>query len=76
MSMLRLLAAVVGLVELLFPRRTVDFWLSRAVTEDSNVEWVYTAARVEGALLLWWALRSSGSGDEDEPTPDSAPADD
>jgi hypothetical protein len=52
--------ALVGLVELLFPRRVVDFWMGLAAAEGSDVElrpWVYTAARVEGLVLLLWALR-------------------
>jgi hypothetical protein len=58
--MLRALLAVVGLVELLRPRETVDFWMTLAVEDPDAVElrpWVYTVARVEGALLLLWALR-------------------
>lgn len=72
----RLAAGVLGLAELLVPRRTVDFWTSRAVTDDSDVEWrpwVYTIARVEGVVLLWWALRSGGT--EQEAAPDDAAAD-
>lgn len=65
--LLRLLALVVGLLELLAPRALVDFWFALAVTDESDAElrpWVYTAARVEGVLLVLWALRSRGSGDE------------
>jgi hypothetical protein len=65
--LLRLVALVVGLFELLAPRKTVDFWFALATTDEGDAElrpWVYTAARVEGALLLLWALRSRGSGDE------------
>jgi hypothetical protein len=48
-----------GLAELLFPRQFVDFWMSYAVEEDGEVRlrpWVYTAARVEGAVIVLWAL--------------------
>jgi hypothetical protein len=65
--MLRLLALLVGLAELLAPRKMVNFWLSLAVTPESDAEarpWVYTAARVEGVALVWWALRAGGSGAE------------
>jgi hypothetical protein len=61
--MLRLLALLVGLLELVAPREMVNFWLSLAVTDESDAElrpWVYTAARVEGAALVLWALRPRG----------------
>ncbi|MEF8818756.1 MAG: hypothetical protein V5A31_09250 [Haloferacaceae archaeon] len=61
---LRLVALVVGLLELAAPHALVDVWMSLATTDESNTElrsWVYTAARVEGALLVVWALRSRGS---------------
>jgi len=70
--LLRLVAVVVALFELLAPRRTVDLWMSLATADGEDVElrpWVYTAARVEGAALLLWALRPRGSGDEDHPEP-------
>ena len=64
---LRVLAFAFGLAELLAPRRLVDFWMNLASVED-DVElrsWVYTAARIEGVLLLLWALgagRSNADG--------------
>jgi hypothetical protein len=60
---LRVLAFVFGLAELLAPRHLVDFWMNLASVED-DVElrsWVYTAARIEGVLLLLWALRAGRS---------------
>lgn len=60
---LRTLAFVVGLVELLAPRRLVDFWMGVA-TEDGELRpWVYTVARVEGVLLVLWALTRGRGGD-------------
>lgn len=62
----RLALGVLGFVELVWPRRTVDFWMRLAARDGEDVElrpWVYTAARVEGVLLLLWALtrgRSDG----------------
>jgi hypothetical protein len=59
---------VLGVLELLVPKRVVDFWMDRAVTPDSDVElrpWVYTAARVEGLVIILWAL-TRGRGDDDE----------
>lgn len=56
--LLRLALAAVGVVELVWPRRTVDFWMDLAA-QDDDVElrsWVYTAARVEGVLILVWVL--------------------
>jgi hypothetical protein len=55
----RLAILALGLLELLAPRRLVDFWMDRAVTPDSDFElrpWVYTAARVEGLVIVLWAL--------------------
>ena len=55
----RTLLLAVGLIELLVPKRMVDFWMKLAA-EDGDVElkpWVYTVARIEGALIVLWALR-------------------
>jgi len=63
----RPLLFVVGLVELLAPRRMVDFWMDLAVTPDSDVElrpWVYTVARLEGLIIVLWALSRDRGGDE------------
>lgn len=63
---LRTLLLGLGLLELLVPRRLVDFWMNLAVADgDDSVElrpWVYTAARLEGAVFVLWALRSRGGG--------------
>ncbi|WP_324663668.1 hypothetical protein [Haloarcula sediminis] len=64
---LRILLVVVGLAELLAPRKVVDFWMGLATT-DPDVElrpWVYTAARLEGVAILLWVLASGrGNGEE------------
>lgn len=55
---LRTLLVLLGLAELLAPRRVVDFWMGLAAKSD-DVElrrWVYTAARMEGLVILLWAL--------------------
>ncbi|WP_178915915.1 hypothetical protein [Natronomonas gomsonensis] len=55
---LRLLLAFLGLLEVAFPKPLVDFWMNLA-TEDDDVElrpWVYTAARIEGVLILLYVL--------------------
>ena len=60
---LRLALGALGLVELLWPRRTVDFWMDLAAEGVEDVElrpWVYTAARVEGILVLLWVLGTAG----------------
>ena len=57
---------VLGIVELLAPRQLVDFWMGAAVTDESEVDlqpWVYTAARIEGVLIVLWALRRVGTAD-------------
>lgn len=61
--LVRLGLAALGVAELLWPRRTVDFWMGLAAPGGQDVElrpWVYTAARVEGVLLLLWALGAFG----------------
>lgn len=60
----KLALAVLGVVELLYPRRVVDYWMRRAVNGDQEVElrsWVYTAARLEGLVILLWLV---SRGDE------------
>ncbi|MFB6091800.1 MAG: hypothetical protein ABEK02_02190 [Haloquadratum sp.] len=59
---LRLLALAFGIGELLAPRALVDAWMRLATTDDGDVRsWVYTAARIEGVLLVLWALSRSKS---------------
>jgi len=58
--LLRIAALILGVLELLRPRAVVDFWMTFAVDDDDDVSlrpWVYTAARVEGVVLVLWALR-------------------
>jgi len=57
--LLRIAALVLGVLELLRPRGVVDFWMHLATDEDdvSLRPWVYTAARIEGVVLVLWALR-------------------
>ena len=58
----RLLVALVGLVEVLAPRRIASFWVSLCCRNPDQVElrpWVIHAIRIEGlALLGWVAWRS------------------
>ena len=55
--LLRILAAVTGLFELLVPRQFVDWWMGVATDDDGDLKpWVYTVARIEGAVLLLWAV--------------------
>ena len=59
---LRLALAALGVAELVWPRRFVDFWMGLAARSGEDVDlrsWVYTAARLEGALLLAWAVARS-----------------
>ncbi|MFB6101358.1 MAG: hypothetical protein ABEJ73_02200 [Haloplanus sp.] len=56
--LVRLAALVLGVAELLRPRRVVDFWMDLAAEGDVTIRsWVYTAARIEGILLVLWAVR-------------------
>ena len=61
--LLRVIALVLGLCELLITRPLVDFWMGLAA-EGDDIElrpWVYTAARVEGVLLIAWSLKGGCS---------------
>jgi hypothetical protein len=54
---LRLVLLVLGVLELLRPRMVVDFWVGLAATNSDEIDlrpWVYSAARVEGVLLVLW----------------------
>lgn len=56
--LLRTAALVLGLVQALRPRRVVDFWMNLATEADGTLRpWVYTAARIEGVVVVVWALR-------------------
>ncbi|QIO21768.1 hypothetical protein [Haloarcula sp. JP-L23] len=71
---LRLLLLAVGLLELAAPRKMVDFWMDLAA-EDGDVElkpWVYSVARIEGAVIvLWVLLRGRGGGHSEAETVDA-----
>ncbi|WP_435066949.1 hypothetical protein [Haloplanus sp. C73] len=57
--LLRLAVLAVGVAELLRPRAVVDFWMDLATADDdvSLRPWVYAAARIEGLVLVLWAVR-------------------
>jgi hypothetical protein len=64
---LRAIALVLGIVELIAPRRLVDFWMGLAAADEVELRsWVYTAARIEGVFLVLWALKGGCSGGDDE----------
>lgn len=57
--LIRAALGLIGLAELVRPRETVDFWMGLAAENPDAVDlrpWVYTAARVEGVLILVWVL--------------------
>ncbi|MFB6090589.1 MAG: hypothetical protein ABEJ97_05970 [Halobellus sp.] len=61
--LLRATALAFGIAELLAPRRVVDFWMSLATDDDGEPRrWIYAAARIEGVLLVLWALTRGRSG--------------
>ncbi|WP_135851595.1 hypothetical protein [Halorussus salinus] len=54
----RLALLAIGLLEALYPRRVVDFWMNLAA-EEGDVElrpWVYRVARLEGISIVLWVL--------------------
>ena len=58
---LRLVLAVFGIVELLFPRKVVDYMMDVSTTAETTYElkpWVYGLARLEGFVFVlvafWW----------------------
>lgn len=62
--LLRIAVLLLGLAEILRPRRVVDFWMTLATDGDGSPRrWVYAAARIEGLLLVLWAVRRRGSSD-------------
>lgn len=55
---LRFVALAVGIAQLLRPRAVVEFWMALATDDDVSLRpWVYAAARIEGLVLVLWALR-------------------
>jgi hypothetical protein len=55
--MFRVVLLLLATLELLYPRRVVNFWMNLAAAGEAPVElrpWVYTAARVEGVVILVW----------------------
>jgi hypothetical protein len=54
------LLSLLGVVELLFPRRLVDFWMRFLVEDGEDVTvrpWAYSLVRLEGIVILLWAAR-------------------
>ncbi|WP_231189710.1 hypothetical protein [Haladaptatus sp. DYF46] len=57
--MLRLVVALFGIIEALFPRRLIDVATRASYEGDEEFEpkpWVVTAARIEGILFVLLAL--------------------
>lgn len=55
-------AAIVGLIELLAPKQVANFWLATCCKNSEEIElrsWIGTAVRIEGLMLLGWALWDS-----------------
>ena len=64
----RIVLAVFGVIELLFPRQVVDSMMDVTTTAETTYEfksWVYTLARVEGLVFVlvafWWG-KNRGEG--------------
>ena len=58
----RLALLAIGLLEALYPRRVVDFWMNLAA-EEGDVQlrpWVYRVARLEGVVIVLWVLARRG----------------
>lgn len=66
--MLRALLVGFGLLELLFPKQVVDIGIRLAFDTEGDVEpkpWVYTVARIEGAVFVLLALWKLGGSSKD-----------
>lgn len=60
-EMFRILLAIFGAIEVLFPRQVVDFMMDVTTTKETQYEfksWVYKLARLEGfafvLIAFWW----------------------
>ena len=65
---LRIILAVFGAIELLFPRQLVDFMMEVTTTGEAKNEfkpWVYQLARLEGLAFVLIAVRLGKNRDED-----------
>lgn len=65
---LRVILLALGALELLRPRKLVDFWMRLAANGDQDVElrsWVYAAARLEGLCILLWLFLQRSTDDDD-----------
>lgn len=64
---LRTILLGIGIVEALFPRQFVDYWMDLVVdAPDEPITlkpWIYTAARIEGILIVLWVLSKRVGGD-------------
>ena len=66
---LRIVLAVFGVIELLFPRQVIDYMMAVTTTGEPTYEfepWVYKLARLEGLLLVLVALRWGKNRQEDK----------
>lgn len=60
--LLRSIVAIVALIELVAPRKFINFWLALVSKNPDEVElrpWVIRTVRLEGLLLLGWVAWSS-----------------
>ncbi|GGL69235.1 hypothetical protein [Halocalculus aciditolerans] len=64
---LRSALLAIGVLELLRPKKLVDFWMRLAAKGGQDVElrsWVYAAARLEGLCILLWLFLQRSAGDD------------
>ncbi|SDD11158.1 hypothetical protein [Natrinema hispanicum] len=66
--MFRIVLAVFGVIELLFPRQVIDFMMGVTTTAETTYEfksWVYKLARLEGLVFVlaafWWGKNRAES---------------
>lgn len=78
-ALILLIVGVVGLVETVLPRVAVRAWTLAVYRNAGDAEprdWVHTAVRVEGALLVLVSLvglfRTVTAGEPEDPDPESA----
>ena len=65
---LRIVLAVFGIVELLFPRKVVDYMMDVSTTGETTYElkpWVYGLARLEGLVFVLVAFWLGKNRDDD-----------